>query len=72
MAKKGKGYLGTGQLISIILCIFLGPILGIIQRILDKKIIAALLRLFFGWNIVWLIDLIMLIVKGDIWKPINA
>ena len=69
---KGKGYLGLGTLVSIILCIFLGPLLGIIQRIMDKKIVAALLRFFLGWNLIWFLDLIWLIIKGDIFKIINC
>ncbi|MCQ2596751.1 MAG: hypothetical protein MJ181_02795 [Treponema sp.] len=67
MAKKG-GYLKLGWLISVILCLFLGPIMGIIQRAVDGKWLAVILRLFFGWNLVWLIDFILLLVKGDILK----
>jgi hypothetical protein len=66
MAKKGKDYFGLPRIISIILCFFLGPILGIIQRIMDGNILAAILRLLFGWNLVWLIDFILMIVKGSI------
>ena len=69
---KGKGYFGLGTLVIIILCIFLGPLLGIIQRIMDKKIVAALLRFFLGWNLIWFLDLIWLIIKGDIFKIINC
>lgn len=66
MAKKGKDYFGLPRIVSIILCFFLGPILGIVQRIMDGKILAAILRLLFGWNLVWLIDFILMIVKGSI------
>jgi len=66
MAKKGKDYFGLPRIVSIILCFFLGPILGIIQRIMDGNILAAILRLLFGWNLVWLIDFILMIVKGSI------
>ena len=66
MAKKGKDYFGLPRIVSIILCFFLGPILGIIQRIMDGNIVAAILRLLFGWNLVWLIDFILMIVKGSI------
>lgn len=65
MAKKGD-YLGLGRLVSIILCLFLGPIMGIIQRASDGKWLAVILRLFFGWNLVWLIDFILILVKGSI------
>lgn len=66
MAKKGKDYFGLPRIVSIILCFFLGPILGIVQRIMDGNILAAILRLLFGWNLVWLIDFILMIVKGSI------
>ena len=74
MAKKGKGkdYFGLPWIVSVILCLFLGPILGIIQRIMDGKIIAALLRFLLGWNIIWVIDFIMILFTGRIWRLINA
>ena len=30
--EKGKDYFGLGRVVSIILCLFLGPIMGIIAR----------------------------------------
>lgn len=72
MAKGGKDYFGLNRVVSVILCLFLGPILGIIQRIMDGKIIAALVRLLLGWNIIWVVDFIMLLFKGHIWRLINA
>ena len=73
MAKKGgKDYFGLNRIVSIILCFFLGPILGIIARFSEGKIVAGLLRLFFGWNLVWLIDFILIIVNGKILRIINC
>ena len=73
MAKKGgKDYFGLPRIVSVILCLFLGPVLGIIQRIMDGKIVAALLRLLLGWNLIWVVDFILLIVKGKIWRVINC
>ena len=59
MAKsKGKDYFGLGRIVSIILAII--PItawlFGVITRIKEGKIVAGILRIFFGFNIVWLID----------------
>lgn len=68
MAKGGKDYLGLPWIVSVILCLFLGPIMGIIQRACDGKWLAVILRLLFGWNIVWLIDFILILVKKHIWK----
>ena len=68
MAKKrSKGFLGLGQLISIIICIFVPVawVLGIVERLLRGNIIGAILNIFFGW-IFWLVDLITLILHKDI------
>lgn len=43
---------------------------GFITRILDGKILAAILRLVLGWNIIWLIDLILMIVSKHILRII--
>lgn len=37
---------------------------------LDGKILAAILRLVLGWNIIWLIDLILMIVSKHILRII--
>ena len=71
MAKKSKDYFGLSWLVSVILCIFLGPIMGILVRFSEKKIVAGLLRLFFGWNIVWLIDFLLLLFTGKILRVVN-
>ena len=72
MAKKGKDYFGLDRVVSIILCFFLGPIMGIIVRFSEGKIVAGLLRLLFGWNILWLIDFILMIVKGSILRVVKC
>lgn len=72
MAKKGKDYFGMNRLLSIILCLFLGPIMGIIVRFSEKKYVAGLLRFFFGWNILWLIDFILILFKGKILRLLNC
>ena len=72
MAKKGKDYFGLGRVVSIILCLVLGPIMGLIARFSEGKIVAGILRLLFGWNILWLIDLILIIVKGSILRVLNC
>lgn len=72
MAKKGKDYFGMNRIVSILLCLFLGPIMGIIARFSEKKIVAGILRLFFGWNLVWLIDFILMLVQGSILRVVNC
>ena len=72
MAKKQKAYFGLSWGISLILTIFFGPILGIIKRIMDGCIVAAILRFLLGWNIIWIADIICMIVKKDIFCFLNC
>ncbi len=76
MAKNGKrrsDYFGLGYLISVILAIIpvTSWILGAITRFSEGKIIAGLLRLILGWNIIWIIDLILMIVSKHIMRILN-
>ena len=72
MAKRGD-YFGLGYIVSLILAIFLitSWICGAVTRFKEGKIVAGLLRLIFGWNIIWLIDLILMIVSKHILRLIN-
>ena len=73
MASKKKDYFGLGRLLSIILAIIAvtSLILGIVTRFQEKKFVAAILRLVLGWNIIWVLDLILMIFKGKILRLIN-
>ena len=74
MAKSGKDYFGLGRLVSIILAIIpiTALICGFITRISEGKIVAAILRVILGWNVIWLIDLILMIVNGRILRLLNV
>ncbi len=74
MAKKGKDYFGLGRIVSIILAIIpvTAWILGILTRFKEGKVVAGLIRIFFGFNIVWLIDLVLMIVSGRIMRLLNV
>ena len=65
---SSKAYFGLPRIISIILAIIpvTSWLCGIITRFQQGRIVAGILRIFFGWNIVWLLDLILMIFKGDI------
>ena len=71
--KKGKDYFGLGRVVSIILAIIpvTAWILGAVTRFMEGKIVAGLIRLIFGFNIVWLIDLVLMIVSGRIMRLLN-
>ena len=66
MAKSD--YFGLSYIVSVILAIIpiTAWICGIITRIQDGKIVAAIIRIFFGAWIIWLIDLILMIVSKHI------
>ncbi len=67
MAKKGD-YFGLGYIVSIILAIIpiTSWICGIITRFSEGKIVAGLIRIFFGFNIIWICDLVLMIVSKHI------
>lgn len=73
MAKKGKDYFGLGRLVSIILAIipFTAWLCGFITRFKEGKIVAGLIRLVFGFTIVWILDLILMLFTGKILRVIN-
>lgn len=73
MAKKGD-YFGLGWLVSVILAIIpvTSWLLGAITRFSEGKIIAGLIRLIFGFNIVWICDLICMLFRKHIIRLINC
>ncbi len=73
MAAK-KDYFGLDRLISIILAIipFTAWICGVVTRISEGKIIAGIIRIFLGGWIMWILDLICMIVKGEICRILNV
>ena len=74
MAKRKSDYFGLGYIVSLILAIIpvTSWILGAITRFSEGKIVAGLLRWVFGFNIVWLVDLVLMIVKKSIWRLLNC
>ena len=73
MAKKSKDYFGLGWLVSVILAIipFTAWLLGAITRLQEGKLVAGLIRLFFGGFIIWIFDLILMITQGKILRILN-
>ena len=74
MAKRKTDYFGLDRIVSLVLAIIpvTSWILGAVTRFSEGKIVAGLLRLIFGFNIVWLVDLVMMIVKKSIWRLLNC
>lgn len=70
MAKKekGKDYFGLPRVLSIILAFIpvTAWILGFLTRLKDGKILAAIIRLIGVGFILWLVDLVLVILRGRI------
>ena len=73
MAAK-KDYFGLDRIISIILAIipFTAWICGVVTRISEGKIVAGIIRIFLGGWILWILDLVCMILKGEICRILNV
>ena len=67
MARKGD-YFGLSWIVSLILAIIpvTSWICGALTRFSEGKIIAGLIRIIFGFNIVWICDLVLMILSKHI------
>lgn len=65
-----KDYFGLDSLVSLILAIIpiTAWVCGVITRIQEGNLIAGIIRLVFGWNIIWIADLIFMIKDGKIFR----
>ena len=68
MAKKKGDYFGLGRLVSIILAIIpvTAWICGAITRFSEGKIVAGIIRLIGGFTVIWVLDLVLMILSGNI------
>ena len=68
MAKRSGDYFGLSWIVSLILAIIpvTSWVCGILTRFQDGKIVAGIIRIFFGFNIIWICDLILMIVSKHI------
>ena len=73
MAKSGNDYFGLSRLVSLILAIIpiTAWVCGVITRVTEGKIVAAIIRIFLGGWILWVVDLVLMIVNGKILRLIN-
>ncbi|MBR6072362.1 MAG: hypothetical protein IKP77_06015 [Acholeplasmatales bacterium] len=73
MASGKSDYFGLDPLVSLILAIIpiTAWVCGIITRIQEGKIIAAIIRIFLGGWIVWILDLIFMITNKSIFRLLN-
>lgn len=63
-----KAYFGLNFVASLIIAILpvVGCIFGIIVCFQREQYGFAILRIFFGWNIIWLLDIICMCVHKDL------
>ena len=73
MAKKGD-YFGLDYIVSLILAIIpiTSAICGIVTRIQEGKIVAGILRILLGWNIIYILDLIFMIMNKKIFRLLDC
>ncbi len=69
MAGKND-YFGLSWVVSLILAIIpvTSWLCGAITRLQEGKIVAFIVRLLFGFTIVWLLDLVFMILKKSIFR----
>ena len=74
MASRKGDYFGLAYIISVILAIIpvTSWLLGAFTRFSEGKIVAGLLRLLLGWNIIWICDIICMVVKKSILRLLNV
>lgn len=69
----GSDYFGLSWIVSLILVIIpvTSLVCGVVTRIAEGKIVAGLLRLLLGWNIIWILDIIFMILNHKIFRLLN-
>ena len=73
MAKRSD-YFGLSYIVSLILAIIpvTSWICGAVTRFQEGKILAGILRLVLGWNIIYIIDLVLMVVSKHIMRLVNV
>lgn len=73
MASKGKDYFGMPRLISLIFAIIpiTSLLFGVVTRFQEGKFLAGILRIVLGWNIIWILDIILVLFTGKILRVLN-
>lgn len=68
MAKAHKDYFGLSWIASLILAIIpvTSWVCGFITRFKEGHWVCALIRLIGGFNVIWVLDLVLFILRGRI------
>lgn len=67
---NSKDYFGLSWIVSLILAIIpiTSAVCGIVTRFKEGKIVAGILRIVLGWNIIYVLDLIWMIFSHKIFR----
>ncbi len=67
MASKND-YFGLSWIVSLILAIIpvTSWVCGFVTRFMEGKIVSGLIRLIFGFTIIWILDIIWMVWKKEI------
>ncbi len=73
MAHKND-YFGFSRLVSLILAIIpvTSLVCGVLTRLQEGKIVAAILRIVLGWNIIYILDIVFMVLNGKIFRLLNV
>ena len=73
MAKSRRDYFSLSPLVSLILAIIpvTSLVCGVLTRLQEGKIVAAIVRLLVGWNIIWILDIVFMVTKGRIFRLLD-
>lgn len=71
---KNSDYFGLSYIVSLILAIIpvTSFICGAVTRFKEGKIVAGILRILLGWNIIYVLDLIFMIFGKRILRLLNV
>ena len=73
MASRKGDYFGLSYIVSLILAIIpiTSWVLGWLTIFSEGKIVAGILRLLLGWNIIWICDIIFMVLQKRILRLLN-
>ena len=68
-----RDYFNIGWFLSLILAIIpvTSWIFGVVTRVIEGKLVAAFIRLFGGFTIIWVLDILCMFFKGRICRILN-
>lgn len=70
---KNSDYFGLSRIVSLILAIIpiTSLVCGVVTRYQEGKLVAALLRLLLGWNVIYIADLVLMVLNGSILRVLD-